>query len=82
MMGYCPAFMSLSYNLVEPITHQLVFSEAVPFFKFTPGPIPDPFIASIFHPPLLAYACSDTADILLPGAHSQVRRLPLGSLEN
>lgn len=51
---YCPAFMCLSVNVVEPITLQVISSETIPFFTFIPEQIPDPFIKSIFHPPSLA----------------------------
>ena len=50
---YCPAVMCLSFDVVEPITLQVVFSETIPFFAFIPESIPDPFIKSIFHPPSL-----------------------------
>ncbi|WP_298433534.1 hypothetical protein [Geobacter sp.] len=50
----CPAFLCLSVDVVEPVTTQIISSETVPFFAFIPDPIPDPFIRSIFHPPLHA----------------------------
>ena len=51
---YCPAVMRLSFDVVEPITLQVVSSETIPFFTFIPESIPDPFVKSIFRPPLLA----------------------------
>ena len=48
---HCPAFMCLSFDVVEPIPLQLISSKTIPFFAFIPEPIPDPFIKSIFHPP-------------------------------
>lgn len=49
---YCPAVMCLSFDVVKPITLQIVYSEPIrSFFTFIPDPIPDPFIKSIFHPP-------------------------------
>jgi len=47
----CPAFMCISFDVVKPIALQLILSESIPFFAYTPDPIPDPFIKSIFHPP-------------------------------
>jgi hypothetical protein len=49
----CPAFMCLSFDIVNPIALQLISPETTPFFSFMPDPIPAPFIKSIFHPPSL-----------------------------
>ncbi len=50
---YCPAFMCLYVDVVEPVTLKVISSETVPFFTSIPEQIPDPFIKSIFRPPSL-----------------------------
>lgn len=49
----CPVFMCLSFDVVEPVTLQVISTEIIPSFAFITEPIPDPFIKSIFHPPSL-----------------------------
>ena len=49
----CPAFMCLSFDVVVPVTLQVIYTEIMTSFSFTPESIPDPFIKSIFHPPRL-----------------------------
>ena len=49
----CPAFMCLFFDVVEPVTLQVISTKIIPSFAFIPEPIPDPFIKSIFHPPRL-----------------------------
>lgn len=50
---HCPAFMCLSFDVVEPMALRLDVSDIFPSLAFIPEAIPDPFIKSIFHPPTL-----------------------------
>jgi len=51
----CPLLLCLAAALVEPVVLQVLVRETVAIYNsFLPGPIPDPFAPSIFHPPSVA----------------------------